>query len=257
MGKALQHAAMALPRGYLFGLTLSTAGSSATFTTAAGEAVDDTFVDLMTLGSSLAKTTSAWAVGAAAGSLDTGAIANSTWYHVYLIKRVDTGVVDVLTSLSATSPTMPTNYTIKRRIGSMKTNGSSQWTLFSQLGDEFLWDAQASDVVGVTLGTTATLYTLSVPPGIQVTARLTPDIFIGTANIAGVTISSPDSAVVGLGSGRISCGTLAGGATSNRVFGEVYVRTNTSQQVRAQAYTAASTFSMNTIGWIDTRGKLY
>ena len=41
MGKSLQHAAMALPRGYLFGLILSTAGSSTTFTTAAGEAVDD------------------------------------------------------------------------------------------------------------------------------------------------------------------------------------------------------------------------
>ena len=48
---------------------------------------------LLSLASAYTKTTSAWGVGTGNGSLDTGSIANSTWYHVYLIKRVDTGVV--------------------------------------------------------------------------------------------------------------------------------------------------------------------
>jgi hypothetical protein len=254
MGKSLQHAAMALPRGYLFGLTLSTAGASTTFTTAAGEAVDDTFVDLMTLGSSLAKTTGAWAVGAATGSLDTGAIANSTWYHVYLIKRVDTGVVDVLTSLSATSPTMPTNYTIKRRIGSMLTNGSAQWVQFRQLDDEFLWDAPVGDVNVSNLGTSAVTYTLTTPLGIQVLAKLRG--YINNATACNVLLSSLDVADVVpqsvLGNNTIF-------QTGNGVtmpFGEIQIRTNTSRSIRARSNAASSSLIIATYGWIDTRGKL-
>ena len=48
------------------------------------------------------------------------AIAN-TDYYVYLIKRVDTDVVDAIFSASATAPTLPTNYTLFRRIGSIST----------------------------------------------------------------------------------------------------------------------------------------
>jgi hypothetical protein len=98
--------------GYLSGLTLSTAGASATFGIAAGAANDTASGGMMTLASAYTKTTSSWVVGTGNGALDTGAIANSTWYHVYLIKRIDTGVVDILISGSATSPTMPTGYTL-------------------------------------------------------------------------------------------------------------------------------------------------
>src|SRR5581483_3995366 len=96
------------------------------------------------------------------GSLDTGSIANNTWYHAYLIERTDTGAVDVLVSLSASAPTMPASYTKKRRIGSMKTNGSGQWTAFTQNGDEFLWTTPIADAVGFNLTTTASLIALSV-----------------------------------------------------------------------------------------------
>ena len=53
-----------------------------------------------------------WAVGGTpgtpAGGLDTGVVGNGT-YHIFLIKRPDTGVVDALFSLSATAPTMAVN----------------------------------------------------------------------------------------------------------------------------------------------------
>lgn len=65
---------------------------------------------LIQLSSGITKNAStAWAVGNNNGSLDTGSVSNSTYYG-YLIQRSDTGVVDVLTSLSSTAPTMPTNY---------------------------------------------------------------------------------------------------------------------------------------------------
>lgn len=86
-------------RSYIAGLTLSTAGSSATFGIAAGQTADSTNVSMMALATAYTKTTSPWAVGSGNGALDVQAnVINTSWYHVYLIQRVDTGVVDVLVS---------------------------------------------------------------------------------------------------------------------------------------------------------------
>lgn len=55
--------------------------------------------------------------------LDTGALANNTWYYVYLIH---TGAVSAgLLSTSATAPTMPAGYTFKYRIGAFRTGGAA------------------------------------------------------------------------------------------------------------------------------------
>lgn len=60
-----------------------------------------------------------WAVGSGNGGLDTGAIGSGT-YYAYIIRRPDTGIVDVLYSLSATTPTLPASYTQKALIGSFQ-----------------------------------------------------------------------------------------------------------------------------------------
>src|SRR5437588_11928647 len=107
-----------------------------------------------------------------------------------MIERTDTGIVDVLISQSPTSPMLPANYTKKRRIGSMKSNGSSQWIKFTQVGDEFLWDAAVADVLGsATITTTNTVYTLgSVPTGVSVLAfvRL---VFVNSAGAGSALVS--------------------------------------------------------------------
>lgn len=80
-------------------------------------ASDETIPNLMVLSSVLTKRTdSGWVVGSGNGGLDTGTIADGT-YYVWLIQRTDTGVIDALFSLSSTSPTMPANYTRKRLVG--------------------------------------------------------------------------------------------------------------------------------------------
>lgn len=86
-------------RSYLAGLTLSTPGASSVMAIASGVAADSTNSQMMALASPFTKTTGSWSAGTGNGALDTGTIANSTWYHWYLIKRPDTGAVDVLTSL--------------------------------------------------------------------------------------------------------------------------------------------------------------
>ena len=103
------------------GLILSNNAIDATndINISAGGWLDDTFVDVMVLGTALTKRLdAAWAVGTNQGGLDTGSIANTT-YHVFLIKSFGTGVTDVLFSASATAPTMPTSYDYKVYIGSI------------------------------------------------------------------------------------------------------------------------------------------
>jgi hypothetical protein len=239
-------------RGYLGGLTLSTSGSSASFAVAAGVATSSDTTTSMNLSSSYSKTTSAWAVGSGTGSLDTGSIANNAWYHVFLIERTDTGVVDVLVSLSPTTPTLPASYTKQRRIGSMKTDGSSHWILFHQLGDEFIWDSIVNDANGANPGTSGTLYTLSVPTGVQVSATVSITWFNVSSTVY-VQVSSPDIAAPSV-SGQLQANLFS--QDSTHPASTVYpVRTNTSAQIRATASGASGSLYFNTVGWIDHRGR--
>jgi len=52
-----------------------------------------------------------------ANGLDTGAVANSNWYSVWIIYNPTTSTTAGLLSLSATTPTLPSGYTFKVRAG--------------------------------------------------------------------------------------------------------------------------------------------
>jgi hypothetical protein len=134
----------------------------------AGECYDATFAERMVLGTEITKQIdAAWAVGDDAGGLDTGAIGNNEWIYIWLIKRSDTGVVDALFSLSATAPTMPTNYDFKRLIGFVVTDGSANIYPFTHIGgDYFRYDTYSADVSDATItsGTWETA-TLAAPAG--------------------------------------------------------------------------------------------
>lgn len=245
--------------GYLFGMTMSTAGSSATMSISSGVASDSAGAQSMTL-PAIAKTTSAWAVGTAAGGLDTGAIANSTWYHFYVIRRPDTGVVDVVFSTNATTPTLPANYTQYRYIGSGLTNGSAQWASFSQNGDEFLWLSSVLDANGVTPNsTTAQLLTISVPPGVKVNALLNATIGGGGTVNNQMLISSPDvtDAGVSLTGAPLWSGPTAYNIGNGSFAAPANVRTNTSAQIRYRLLvaSAATTVYIATLGYINRRGR--
>ena len=243
-------------RSYLAGLTLSTAGSSATMSIAAGVCTDSTNVSGMTLAAT-SKTTSAWALGAAAGGLDTGTIANSTWYHFFVIQRPDTGVVDALISLSPTAPTMPTNYTLFRRIGSGKTNGSAQWTSFTQTGDYFVLKTSVVDVQTNNPGTASVTATLaSVPTGVKVEAKILSVIVSSTAGNYFYwlrDLSSDDEAPVA--TNLIYASQTAGASFGGNMVS--VVMTNTSAQIgyRCNASDANTTFQIRTMAYYDRRGQ--
>lgn len=233
-------------RGHIDGLKLSPAGSSATMPVGAGEATDSTTAVLIALAAAINKTTSAWAVGTNQGGLDTGAIANSTWYDFYLIYRSDTGVVDVAFCVSGNTLALPTNYTHKRIIGSGLTNGSAQWVKIIQIGDEFYFDIPVLDLSsgGSTVGANVTL---TVPKGRNVKAYIN---CVATNDV--LYVSSPDTSNE-TPSQSVAPLTILFNTTATNAGASTSVWTNTSGQIRYRITT--NTASIATLGWKDMRGR--
>ena len=79
-----------------------------------------------------------------ANGLDTGSEASNTWYYVWIIKNTTSGAVAGLLSTSSSSPTLPSGYTKKRRIGSVRNDGSSDLLNFNMIGNgsvrEYVYD---------------------------------------------------------------------------------------------------------------------
>jgi hypothetical protein len=222
---------------------------------AAGSCADSTGVDFLTLAAITKQSDVAWAVGTAAGGLDTGAVGNSD-YYIWAIKRVDTGVVDVLFSLSATAPTMPTNYTLKRRIGWFKRVGGAvvAFTTYETDGGglELMWTAPTVDVSLVnTLGTSRRTDVVKVPLNFSVTARLS--VYIqDPANNPIIWIGCPDHADAGTpvdsNDANISM------TTGNSYLDELRIRTSSAGLIAARSNTASvDLYQVSTYGFIWSR----
>lgn len=238
---------LALSGGHLVGLELSNNVSDAAndIDIGAGVAVSDDAGDAIVLESQITKRLdAAWVQGTGQGGRDAGAIADGTW-HVFAIKNPATGAADVLFSSSPTSPTMPSGFDLKRRIGSILRESSSI-APFVQRGDQFLRGVRAINLTDVAPSATAQLVTVSVPLGIEVTAILQLRASGSGAN--GVLISPPQVADA---EPAIHSADMQGHSGSTKVL----CLTNTSAQVRRREITGTFTLSLATIGWIDTRGR--
>lgn len=241
-------------RGFLGGCGMSNdSGSPNTvIDTAACQTTSDDVTVTMVL-AAFTKSTGSWTVGTGNGCLDAGSVANNTWYSLFVIERPDTGVVDELCSTSATSPTLPTNYTKKRRIGSFKTaTGTTNILAFNQNANRFLWSVQVADVNAVTPLTTAVLATLTVPIGVQVDA-LYRATYGDSGGSSGILFTSPDeSNQAPPASSLLSPQASVSFASA----GQFETRTNTSGQIRYRAsVTTTNSVAISTYGWIDTRGQ--
>jgi len=242
-------------KGALWGLTLSNNGTTPNtdIDIAAGQCVDDTGSDLMVYAGGTKRLSSAWAVGSGFGASDTGTIPTSGTLHIFIIKRVDTGVVDAFCSTSL-NPTLPASYTLKRRIGSLITDSSAHMIGFVQHGDEFLVKDPVMDINATDTSTAATR-TLTVPTGVTVKALL--NAFIASTNPAATYISSLDvnddapsttaTIIPNVGSDT--------GTGTRSISVQVQVWTNTSGQVRTRS-AASTTLRISTMGWVDNRGRV-
>jgi len=244
------------PRAYIAGLTMSNnAGGTTAIDVAAGVARDSTnFIDLVASSAITNKILgTAWAAGNSQGMLDTGAIGNNT-YHIYAIRKDSDSSVDVLASLSASSPTMPVGYTYFRRIGSV-IRSAGAILKFVQDGDVFSLVDPVNDVADSNFGTSAVSRTLTVPNGIRVRAVMAVySEATGGTNYGILTdLSTTDTApTVTINSLSV---TPTGGTAS--MSGAQSVYTNTSRQIRSRYSNAGTAIKLNitTMGWEDTRGR--
>lgn len=165
---------------------------------AAGGAMDSTGAYWIT-GAALTKDiTAAWAVGNAAGMLDTGVIGNND-YYLYAIARSDTGVVDYIASLAAPAvgPLMPANYTNFRAIGWVRRLGGVIVAFHAYEteggGLEMNWDSPFLDVALLnTLTTARRTDALSVPRNFSTIANLNASILDATQPGVLALVCCPD-----------------------------------------------------------------
>ncbi|MBO9194318.1 hypothetical protein J5277_09395 [Rhizobium sp. 16-449-1b] len=189
----------------------------------------------------------AWAAGNNGGGLDTGSKAASTWYHVWAIRRSDTGVSDILISTSATNPVMPTNFNQKRRIGTVGTDGSLALLPFTQIGGWFYHQRPFVDLTNATGYSSPNLVTLTVPTGIKVRADMTvvPQASTG-GNISFVSICDPDT-------GTAEVYDVVANAYTPVNASQVQVFTNTAGKVSVGTSSNDCQISIYTRGWYDGR----
>jgi hypothetical protein len=242
-------------RSYLAGLTLSNNATTPNtqIDVAAGVCSDSTNAAILSVA---AGTIDCGTTGA--NGLDTGSLANSTTYHIFAIGKTD-GTTALLASTSVSSPTMPSGYTLKRRIGSVITDSSAHVLAFIQDGDLFQWFAPVSDVSAANPGTSAVTRTLTVPTGINVQALIQAQIGNGGSGgrAHGYLSDLSTSDVAATSTFTDLSGAEAVAPGDQESAGRLTVRTNTSAQVRSRLdYSDASvTLYIHTLGWIDRRGR--
>jgi len=215
----------------------------------AGSRRDSTDVEDIVGAASTKRLDAAWAVGSGSGGLDTGSIANTT-YHVFTIKRLDTGVVDYLFSTSATAPTMPTNYTVFRRLGAI-LRVSAAIIAFLQDGDMF-WRATVTDYSS-TSNRALSLLTLSVPLGIKVRPILSTRMVQNAVGAIQLDFAPGDNSA--LVTATFSQTRVSNQSENNSIES---VLTNTSGQIYLGVTISSGSLTacvVNTSGWFDTRER--
>lgn len=191
-----------------------------------------------------------WVAGDDAGGLFSGTVANTTWYHVFVIKKDSDGTVDAGFDTSTVAANIPTGYTAYRRIGSVLTDGSANILGF-RVNSGMIWFKAPTQDVNTSIGTTPTSFVIKTPLGLRVPAILA---FAGDQGVSGnlyAWVYSPDDSDPSTPSTTNHNYGTAGdtGVTTNQML----VQTNSSSQIRVVYSTAARPLYITTLGWIDDR----
>jgi hypothetical protein len=184
----------------------------------------------------------------------------STWYEVHLIKRVDTGVVDVMFTTTANRATLPASYTLQRRIGWVRNNSGGDLLAFTQVDDHFTLTTQVNDVA-TTTATAAAAVALTAPP--SSIARFRASVAGHASNNAlGVIVFSEIvegnvTPALATGIASLSFGETATASTIVHAAGHFELRVSATSTIEHDSdLNNNSTFDISTYGWIDHRRRM-
>ncbi len=237
--------------GYINGLIIASAGFPYTsINVGAGAAADSTGSDMITLGSTLSKhTENAWTLGTSGGTLDTGTFTAGNFYHVFIIKRPDTGVVDIATSLSGTAPTtgvnIPSAYTLSQWIGSIWAIAGPIFADFTQVNNNFYYKVGIVNAAGTTVGTARVLITTTAPPN-KIALIRAYGVNSGAADVGFVIqpVAETDRAPGAYPS-------LYTEAANKGQAGHFAIPVDASSQIAVRASAASSAIYIETYGWVN------
>jgi hypothetical protein len=261
---AMIAANMPLTRGYIDGFILTNNASDLINDIDFGPGVaraDNTTNTLNNASTMTKRLDAAWAVGNNQGGLFSGSKTSGTAYHCFCIRNDSTGTLDFGFDTSLTAANKPVGYTAYRRLGTIWTDGSNNIRQHIQVGDSFYYKTPVLDANGVTVNATATLQSLTVPPGLRVEAIIKARAYDTSNDEANVQLTSPDlddlaptyntEAMMSFG---WETNTIPGNATA---FWTGRVLTNTSRQIRQRGDGLSATGGLwiATIGYVDPRGQ--
>jgi hypothetical protein len=184
--------------------------------------------------------------------LDTGTVAASTWYSVWVINNGTTTAG--LLSLSSTTPTLPSGYTFQARIGWIRTDAVNKYPLsFTQRGRKVQYKvASGGNLAGLPLLCSGTQGDVTTPTWIgfsvvsyvpTATASSIRLVATGTSSSSiEVSVSPNNTAGTFVNSANSPVG---GGATWGKSLVEIMLETTT-------IYVGAQTNTfINVVGWED------
>lgn len=212
---------------------------------------DDDTADIIIPTTITKRLDAAWTAGTNQGGLDTGAIADA-WFHLYVIRNPTTDVCDVLFTKTHGSPTMPSGFTQKRRIGSilrvLATFGGIR--PFQQHGDYFRWTTARNDGAPALTNGVFSNWTAQIPSGRKFMGQFQ---FIASNNTGWfvLQIRDPDTA-------DSPVELLHGNVANNPVTVSAILWTNASSELlyfNSSSAGGTTSPSVSTIGWWDPRDK--
>ena len=189
-----------------------------------------------------------WTAGTNQGGLDTGTKTANTFYHCFAIYNSTTHASDFLFSASPTSPTLPSGFTKKRKIASLRTNVSNNirngnYVFFSNC---YSFEYQTKILFFQdTTSTTGTIVDTECP------AFVTAEIIANQSSSGGdcstliTSLDLNDEAPVHASYASISSAANYNGATT------LFVRTNSLGEIRKRSSSVSGTLSLRTKGWTE------
>lgn len=179
-------------------------------------------------------------------------LANSTWYHVFLVKIGST--VDVLfdTDFDCVNGITDHGVTAYRHIGDFLTDSSANILGFTKIGRRVIWKTLSVDTTIAAVSGSGTLGAIKVPPNQNVKAQLTAQSETA-GNQKGISLTSPLSddiaAVWSTGGAIVNMGGSNNTGSFIGVSGYSEVITDTSKQIRARTSSGSFTVYITTHGW--------
>jgi hypothetical protein len=249
--KTYINAGLTVYQGFLVGLKMSNDTDTAhDINVTSGRATDTTISAYLVLASEMTKQIdNAWVAGDDNGGMFTGSVANSTWYHVFLIEKDSDASIDIGFDTDIDATNIPGGYTKYRRIGSVRTDGSANILQFIQTGDEFLWVVSILDLQDTNFDQGTEYATLSTPVDVSCVSMLNAAASGASSTmIIKLFYPSQNEPVIGCMSTDDTSGAL-----STRTY--VTVRTDTSSRILRDTNRENTSITLETLGYIDRRGQ--